>query len=128
MLDTASYFLRGYLSQGNYLGNTTANRGSTISLPDSVNYTYANSLTPSSSCKLYSSGDKSSYATSYRANYRPAVATRLNRWLNGLVLDASDVGVMQDLCGFQTALNGDSRFCDIFEGMHPHFIHKDQSD
>ncbi|KAI0311187.1 phosphoglycerate mutase-like protein [Amylostereum chailletii] len=114
VLDTASYFLRGYLSQGNYLNDTSANRGTTVALPDSVNYTYANSLTPSSSCPLYSTGDKSSLATAYRASYRGAVAARLNGYLSGLTLDATDVGVMQDLCGFQAALDGDTRFCEVF--------------
>ncbi|TDL27711.1 phosphoglycerate mutase-like protein [Rickenella mellea] len=115
VLDTASYFLHGYLSQGNYLTNTSLNRGTTISLPDSVNFTFANSLTSSNSCPLYPTGDKSALANTFRATYQSNIAKRLNHFLNGLTLNATDIGPMQDLCGFQTEVNGDSRFCDVFQ-------------
>ncbi|KAJ7721557.1 phosphoglycerate mutase-like protein [Mycena maculata] len=116
VLDTATYFTRGYLSQGNYLTTPSLNRGSIISLPDSVNYTFANSLTPSAGCPAYSTGDTSSVATTtFRATYQNNIAARLNKFLDGLVLDATDIGVMQDLCGFQAEIDGDTRFCDVFE-------------
>ncbi|EIN09821.1 phosphoglycerate mutase-like protein [Punctularia strigosozonata HHB-11173 SS5] len=115
VIDTANYFVQGYLSQGNYLSNTSENRGTIISLPDSVNYTFANSLTPSSACPSYSSGDRSAVATTFRANYQPSIAKRLNKFLDGLTLNSTSIGPMQDLCGFQTEVNGDSRFCDVFE-------------
>ncbi|KAJ6624504.1 phosphoglycerate mutase-like protein [Mycena sp. CBHHK59/15] len=116
VLDTATYFTRGYLSQGNYLTAPSSNRGTIISLPDSVNYTFANSLTPSSGCPNYSSGDRgSATSTAYRATYQNTTAKRLNQYLDGLTLDATDIGVMQDLCGFQAEVDGDTRFCDVFE-------------
>lgn len=116
MVDTSAYFLQGYLSQGNYLAAPSENRGIVVSMPDSVNYTFADSLTPSSGCPAYKGGDTSSKATTFRATYQGNIAARLNRYLDGLALTASDVGVMQDLCGFQAEVNGDTRFCDIFEG------------
>ena len=112
--------MHGYLSAGNYLSATNENRGKIVVTPDSVNYTFANSLTPSSSCTNYKSGDKSSNADTFRATFRPKIAERLNKYLHGLTLNASDIGVMQDLCGFQTEVSGDSRFCDIFEGESKH--------
>ncbi|KAF7322420.1 Phosphoglycerate mutase-like protein [Mycena chlorophos] len=115
VVDTATYFARGYLSQGNYLSNTTENRANLIIQPDSVNYTFANSLTPSAACPLYESGDTSSVATTFRASYQPQIANRLNQYLDGLTLNATDIGVMQDLCGFETSLNGNSQWCDVFE-------------
>ncbi|KAJ6597247.1 phosphoglycerate mutase-like protein [Mycena vulgaris] len=116
VLDTATFFTRGYLSQGNYLTTPSSNRGNIISLPDSVNFTSANSLTPSAGCPAYSSGDTgSASANAFRATYQNAIAKRLNKFLNGLTLNTSDIGVMQDLCGFQAEVSGDTRFCDVFE-------------
>ncbi|KAH9919490.1 phosphoglycerate mutase-like protein [Epithele typhae] len=115
VMDTATWFVHGYLSAGNYLSTTDANRGHIVTMPDSVNYTFADSLTPSAACPTYKSGDKSSLADSYRALFRPAIAARLNKYLDGLELDETDIGVMQDLCGFQTEVSGDHRFCDVFE-------------
>ncbi|OSD07924.1 phosphoglycerate mutase-like protein [Trametes coccinea BRFM310] len=114
VVDTATYFLQGYLSQGNYFNEPEKNRGTIVAMPDSVNYTFADSLTPSTGCPAYGSGDTSSKANDYRAAYQPAVARRLNQYLDGLNLDGSDIAVMQDLCGFQSEIDGDIRFCDIF--------------
>ncbi|VDC05071.1 unnamed protein product [Peniophora sp. CBMAI 1063] len=114
VVDTATYFVRGYLSQGNYIGLTDENQGTIITLPDSVNYTFANSLTPSAACPNYAGGANSTIVNDFRASYRTGQAERLNKFLDGLVLNEDDVGVMGDLCGFQAALNGDTRFCKIF--------------
>ncbi|KAJ7709541.1 phosphoglycerate mutase-like protein [Mycena rosella] len=115
VLDTSTFFARGYLSQGNYLTTPSSNRATIISLPDSVNYTFANSLTPSSGCPLYETGDTSATANTFRATYQTGIANRLNKFLHGLTLDATDIGPMQDLCGFQAEVDGDTRFCDVFE-------------
>ncbi|KAF8211856.1 phosphoglycerate mutase-like protein [Mycena galopus ATCC 62051] len=116
VLDTATFFTRGYLSQGNYLTALSSNRGSIIALADSVNFTFANSLTPSTGCPLYENGDTgATSANAFRATYQNQIAARLNKFLDGLTLNATDIGVMQDLCGFQAEIDGDTRFCDIFE-------------
>ncbi|KAI0826714.1 phosphoglycerate mutase-like protein [Trametes gibbosa] len=115
VVDTAAYFVQGYLSQGNYLSAPAENRGVIVSMPDSVNYTFADSLTPSNGCPTYKGGDTSSKASTFRSTYQGQIAARLNHYLDGLALSASDIGVMQDLCGFQAEVNGDTRFCDIFE-------------
>ena len=115
-MDTATYFTSGYLSQGNYRSAPAENRGHIITMPDSVNYTFADSLTPSTGCPAYSSGDTSSKAKTFRGTYQRAIASRLNKYLNGLTLNATVIGVMQDLCGFQAEVSGDTRFCDIFTG------------
>ncbi|THU89422.1 phosphoglycerate mutase-like protein [Dendrothele bispora CBS 962.96] len=117
VVDTATYFTRGYLSAGNYLTTPSLNRGTLIVLPDSTtNTTFADSLTPSSSCPAYGifSGNGSSTSDSFRSTFRQGIADRLNRFLDGLVLDTTDIGVMQDLCGFGFEVSGDHRFCDIF--------------
>ena len=87
-----------------------------VTLPDSVNYTFANSLTPSAACPNYAAGTNSTIVNNFRASYRGGQADRLNKYLKGLVLDEDDVGVMGDLCGFLAALNGDTRFCKVFTG------------
>ncbi|KAF5346841.1 hypothetical protein D9756_010630 [Leucocoprinus leucothites] len=115
VIDTASYFLRGYLSQGNYLTEPSSNRGSIVSLPDSVNFTFADSLTSSNGCPKYNLGNNgSAQSNTFRSTFQGQIAMRLNKFLNGLVLENTDIGVMQDLCGFQAEVDGDTRFCDIF--------------
>ncbi|KII87239.1 hypothetical protein PLICRDRAFT_177012 [Plicaturopsis crispa FD-325 SS-3] len=119
VVDTATYFLRGYLSQGNYLSSPSLNRAHLLTLPDSVNYTSADSLTPSAACPAYTTGDTGAVtANAWRAAYQGRVAERLNKGElrgTGVVLTAGDVGVMQDLCGFSAEIDGDLRFCDVFE-------------
>ena len=85
-------------------------------MPDSVNTTGADSLTASAACPAYNGSLGSSMATAFRVAYEPGIAARLNKFLDGLELNATDIGPMQDLCGFSFEINGDRRFCDIFEG------------
>ena len=86
-------------------------------MPDSVNFTFADSLTSSNGCPNFNNGNNgTNQSTAFRATYQPRIADRLNRFLDGLTLDPTDIGVMQDLCGFQDEVNGDTRFCNIFEG------------
>ncbi|EKM53795.1 uncharacterized protein PHACADRAFT_260319 [Phanerochaete carnosa HHB-10118-sp] len=116
VVDTATYFVRGYLSQGNYLTTPDENRGSVVVMPDSVNYTFADSLTSSNGCPNFNSGNNgSAQQSTFAATYRQGIADRLNQYLDGLTLDATDIGPMQDLCGFQTVIDGDMRFCKVFE-------------
>ncbi|KAF8056540.1 phosphoglycerate mutase-like protein [Lyophyllum atratum] len=116
VLDTATYFMRGYLSQGNYHTAPDLNHGSIISLPDSVNFTFADSLTPSAACPAYNTGNTgSAKSNTFRATYQTRIAQRLNKFVDGLTLTAADIGVMQDLCGFSAEVSGDTRFCDVFE-------------
>ncbi|CAK5265064.1 unnamed protein product [Mycena citricolor] len=115
VLDTATYFARGYLSQGNYITNTSANRANIIVLPDSVNYTFADSLTSSAGCPRYASGDRSGPATTaWRATWQNATIARLNKYIQGLTLDVNDIGGFGDLCGFLTEVDGDSSFCNTY--------------
>lgn len=116
-VDTATYFVRGYLSQGNYLNSTSLNRGIVITLPDSPkNTTFADSLTTSASCPAYAGPAQLGTTNSnlFRATYQNRTAARLNSFLDGLVLNATDIGVMQDLCGFGWEVSGEKRFCRIF--------------
>jgi acid phosphatase len=106
------YFLDGYLSQGNFYGNKTLNRGMIVALPGSVNFTFVNSLTPGNGCPLFASGG-SPLANTFRASFQPVVADRLNAMLDGLKLNATDIGTMMDLCGFETVINGNEEFCSI---------------
>ncbi len=116
-VDTTTFFVRGYLSHGNYVNDTKVNRGTIITLPDSVNTTFADSLTPSASCPAYyDANNGSAISNAYRSLYQERIADRLNLYLDGLVLDPTDIGVMQDLCGFSNEINGDKRWCNLFTG------------
>ncbi|KAJ3748132.1 phosphoglycerate mutase-like protein [Lentinula detonsa] len=126
VVDTTTYFLRGYLSDGNYLSDPSLNRGHLIVLPDSLtaeqainlfNGTFADSLTPSASCSPYAifSNNGSVASSTFRATYQNQTAARINTFLQGdLAFNATDIGVIQDLCGFGFEISGDRRFCDIF--------------
>jgi acid phosphatase len=86
-------------------------------MPDSVNFTFADSLTSSNGCPNYNSGSNgTAQSNAFRATYQAGIANRLNVLLNGLALNTTDIGVMQDLCGFQAEINDDTRFCNVFEG------------
>ncbi|KZO96059.1 phosphoglycerate mutase-like protein [Calocera viscosa TUFC12733] len=116
VLATAANFLRGYLAQGSYVNNATLNRGAIVSMPDSVNWTSADSLTFTNGCPNYSNGDQSGPMKAVWSNlWQPRVAARLNSlYVQGeLNFTASDVSVMGDLCGFSAEVDGDTRFCDI---------------
>lgn len=80
-------------------------------MADSIKYTYANSLTATNGCSNFAEND--TLASTYRSAYQPAIATRLNKYLDGLVLTATDIGPMMDLCGYQSEILGYSPFCDI---------------
>ncbi|KIJ52658.1 hypothetical protein M422DRAFT_776265 [Sphaerobolus stellatus SS14] len=109
VVDTANFFLSGYLSSGHY---NVASLEHLVILPDSVNFTFANSLTPSAGCPNYVNND--TVGSNYRAAFQPAVTTRLNKLLDGLTLVDTDIGVMMDLCAYQTEIAGSSPFCDVF--------------
>ncbi|TCD67470.1 hypothetical protein EIP91_012331 [Steccherinum ochraceum] len=116
-VDTATYFTRGYLSQGNYLNNTNLNRGTVITLADSPSDSgFADTVTPSASCPAYAgpSAAGGNNSNLFRTTYQNATAARLNFYLDGLVLNATDVGVMQDLCAWSSEISGDLRFCKAF--------------
>ncbi|TCD61551.1 hypothetical protein EIP91_008263 [Steccherinum ochraceum] len=118
VVDTATYFMRGYLSQGNYLNDTNLNRGTVITLVDaSSDVPWADSLTPSNSCPNYQgpSGAGANNSNLFRTTFQNTTANRLNFFLDGLTLNATDVGVMQDLCGWSSEIDGDLDFCRAFE-------------
>ncbi|KAJ3559463.1 hypothetical protein NM688_g332 [Phlebia brevispora] len=114
-IDTATHWLRGYLGQGDYLASPNENRGTIVFMPDSVNTTGADSLTASAACPLYTGEGGTNASNAFRATYQNGIAKRINQFLDGLELNATDVGVMQDLCGYSFHINGDRRFCDIFQ-------------
>jgi acid phosphatase len=120
-VDTATFFARGYMSQGNYMNASSENRATVIALSDSASGApWADSLTPSSSCLVYSnaSSNGGTYSDAYRALFRPDITKRLNKLISGdFNLTDSDIGVMQDLCGFGYEVSGEHRFCDVFEGI-----------
>ncbi|TCD65160.1 hypothetical protein EIP91_003016 [Steccherinum ochraceum] len=118
VVDTATYFTRGYMSQGNYLNDTNLNRATVITIVDaSSDAPWADSLTPSNSCPAYqepmtAGGNNSNI---FRTTFQNTTANRLNFFLDGLTLNATDVGVMMDLCAWSWEIDGDLDFCRAFE-------------
>jgi len=62
----------------------------------SVNFTFANSLTASAACPNYV--NNVTLSSNFRTAFQPAIVARLNKFLDGLVLTNTDIGVMMDLC------------------------------
>jgi hypothetical protein len=136
VLDTATYFMRGYLSAGNYLSDPSLNRGHLIVLANGLtaeqsanatNGSFADSLTPSTSCPPYAlfSNNGSSTSNTFSGTFQNQTAARINALLRGnLSFNATDIGVMQDLCGFGFEISGDRRFCEVFTGNILHCLHK----
>lgn len=91
--------------------------------PDSVNYTFTESLTPSAACPIYATyANGSAQSAYYKTLYQQQIADRLNTFIDGnLTIVPSDVGTMQDLCGYGYVINGDKRFCDLFTGAFTFF-------
>ncbi|KAF8588893.1 phosphoglycerate mutase-like protein [Ramaria rubella] len=109
VLDTAFFWISGYLSSGHY---NVSSLSRIVSLPDSVNFTFANSLTASAACPNYV--NNVTLSSNFKAAFLPAITKRLNKFLEGLTLTDSDTSIMMDLCPYQTEISGNSQFCNIF--------------
>lgn len=53
-------------------------------------------------------------AANWTETYLKKTVPRLQKYIKGLELDASDVQAMQDLCAYETVALGYSVFCDLF--------------
>lgn len=81
--------------------------------PDSVNYTFANSLTASAACPAYSNNG-GVYQTNYENEVLPQVVKRLQPFVPGYNLTQSDVQNFQYLCGYEAEMTGNLEFCNVF--------------
>jgi len=109
VVDSARLFARGYLGP-----NATVD-GSVYVLNNSDPRSIANSLAPSDLCPNYVDNSGGANATTWANIYVPPIVTRINKLLQGLQFNSSDVTVFPYLCGFETQITGRrSPWCDVF--------------
>lgn len=73
----------------------------------------ANSLTPYSSCPAYSSSRGSSQSKEYVQKYTAPILARLRAQAPAFNWTSNDVIGMQEWCGYDTVIRGDSPFCSL---------------
>ena len=74
----------------------------------------ANTLTPTRTCPKFDSRTGRNKADIWLAYYAVPIMARLNAQVSGFQFSPRDVLAMQELCGYETIIRGDSRFCGIF--------------
>lgn len=73
----------------------------------------ANTLTPYSSCPKYSSSFGSTQSGAYQKVYTASATARLNALAGAFNFTANDIYAMQQMCGYETVIRGDSPFCSL---------------
>ena len=74
----------------------------------------ANTLTPTRTCPKFDSRAGRNKADIWLAHYAVPIMARLNAQVSGFHFSPRDVLAMQELCGYETIIRGDSRFCGVF--------------
>lgn len=75
--------------------------------------TGADSLTPYKACPAYSSSRGSSQSTVFQKKYTAPIISRFRSEVPTFNWTASDIYGMQQLCGYETVIRGDSPFCSL---------------
>jgi len=73
----------------------------------------ADSLTPYKGCPKYSSSYGSNQSQEYQDIYTNPIVARLHDLAPGFNFTSDDVVGMQQLCGYETVIRGDSQFCSL---------------
>jgi len=73
----------------------------------------ADSLTPYESCPAYSSSRGSKQSAVYQKQYTAPIISRFHFEIPKFNWTASDIYGMQQLCGYETVIRGDSPFCSL---------------
>ncbi|CAA9965625.1 Repressible acid phosphatase [Pyrenophora teres f. maculata] len=73
----------------------------------------ADSLTPYKGCPKYSSSFGSKQSSQYQEIYTKPIIERLQAYAPSFNFTADDVVAMQQLCGYETVIRGDSPFCSL---------------
>lgn len=83
-----------------------------VEIPEGKNES-ADSLTPYSSCPAYSSSRGSDQSQAYAKIYTAPIIARFQSEAPGFNFTADDIIGMQELCGYETVIRGESPFCDL---------------
>ncbi|KAF2157348.1 phosphoglycerate mutase-like protein [Myriangium duriaei CBS 260.36] len=73
----------------------------------------ADSLTPYEGCPAYSSSRGSSQSKIFQDKYTAPIISRFHSEIPAFNWTSSDVYAMQQLCGYETVIRGDSPFCSL---------------
>ncbi|CAD0093485.1 unnamed protein product [Aureobasidium mustum] len=75
--------------------------------------TGADSLTPYKACPAYSGSRGSKQSIVYQKEYTAPIISRFRHEIPAFNWTASDIYGMQQLCGYETVIRGDSPFCSL---------------
>jgi hypothetical protein len=84
-----------------------------ISIPEEKNRG-ANSLTPTKTCQKFHSSKGSKEAMSWLKSYTKPILKRFNSISRHFNFVPNDILAMQELCGYETVIRGNSPFCSLF--------------
>ncbi|KAL1726395.1 histidine phosphatase superfamily [Schizophyllum commune] len=73
----------------------------------------ADSLTPYKACPAYSSSRGSEQSSAFRDQYTKPIVARLKATVPGFNWTSEDVYGMQQLCGYESVIRGESHFCSL---------------
>jgi len=115
VVDTAKYFGAGFFS----LGYEKAERATLEVIPE-IEDRGGNTLTPGKSCTNYRKDSMNGHnlgermMNEFRSTYVPSIAQRLEKDNPGFAFTDVEVYSMQEMCGFETLLKGNSEWCNVF--------------
>jgi acid phosphatase len=101
---SASSFVQGLARGGNHTKIT--------SVPESK-AEGADSLTPYKGCPKYTSSGGSEQSSVYKKIYTKPIIERFHSLAPGFNFTADDIVGMQELCGYETVIRGNSPFCSL---------------
>ncbi|PWW78411.1 phosphoglycerate mutase-like protein [Tuber magnatum] len=112
VIDTARYFGAGFFG--------LESKRAELQIISEDESKAGDTLTPGDTCKNYVEdpelGHDYGYEMlyKYRATYLPAIAQRLEEENPGLQFSDSEIYSMQEMCGFEITVRGNSKWCDVF--------------
>ncbi|KAG0636336.1 histidine phosphatase superfamily [Tuber brumale] len=112
VIDTARYFGAGFFG--------LESKRAELQIISEDESKAGDTLTPGDTCKNYVEdpelGHDYGYEMlyKYRATYLPAIAQRLEEENPGLQFSDSDIYSMQEMCGFEITVRGNSKWCGVF--------------
>ncbi|CAF1411314.1 unnamed protein product [Adineta ricciae] len=99
------------ISQGLFQGEKTSAKLISISEKKSRG---GNTLTPTKSCHKYNASKGSIEANYWLKIYTKSILKKFNKNISNFQFIPEDILAMQELCGYETIIKGQSKFCRLF--------------
>ncbi|KAJ9125636.1 hypothetical protein QFC22_000598 [Naganishia vaughanmartiniae] len=116
-IDTAQAFIKGAFPdhQAGKEGNGDGVNVQLVKVPNRKK-DWEQSLTPHKACDTFEKESSLPPAAKWLSTYAPRIRTRLGQVVPRIAdqLEDMDVLAMMELCGYETIIQGDSGFCEVF--------------